>query len=75
MYLRDASERIRILHVRLGLLYYLATLKQLSHTGSCDNLALMRTNLMNSVDEGRGKSVVGIQRHGSNLVCPVAQTM
>ena len=73
--LRDASERIRVLHVRLRFLHNLAALEQLSHASRCDDLSLMRTYLMHSVGERRRESVVGVERHSRNLVCPIAQTM
>ena len=75
MNLRNTSERIRILHVRLRFLYNLAALEQFSHASRRDNLSLMRTHLMHCVGERCGESVVGIERHGSNLVSPIAQTM
>ena len=73
MHLRNTSERIRILHILLRLLHNLAALKQLAHTCSRGNLSLMRAHLMNSVGEGGCKSVVSIERHCSNPVCPFAQ--
>ena len=75
MNLRDASERIRILHVRLRLLHNLATLEQLSHASRRDDLSLVRTHLMHSVGERRRESVVGVERHSSNLVSPIAQAV
>ena len=73
--LRNASERIRVLHVRLRFLHNLAALEQLSHASRCDDLSPMRTYLMHSVGERCRESVVGVERHSRNLVCPIAQTM
>ena len=73
--LRNTSERIRILHIRLRLLHNLTALEQLSHASRRDNLSFMRTHLMHCVGERCCESVVGIERHGSNLVSPIAQAV
>ena len=73
MNLRNAAERIRVLNIRFGLLYYLTALKQLPHVCGCQYLTLVRSYLMYGVCERRHQSIICVERHGSNLVCPFAQ--
>ena len=73
MHLRNTSERIRVLHILLRLLHNLAALKQLAHACRRSYLSLVWTHLMNGIYERSRQSVVSVERHCSNPVCPFAQ--
>ena len=59
--LRDAAERVGILHVDLGLLDELAAVKQLAHASCGVDLTLVGTHGMNSVGERLDAAVIGLQ--------------
>ena len=75
MHLRHATERVRILHIHLGLPDQFAAFQQFGNPCSRPNLPLVRPNRVYGVRERLNSAVVGLQRHGADLVRPIAQTL
>ena len=75
MHLWDASERVWVLNIRFRSGCYLAALKQFEHSCCGVELSLVRTHHMNGLGEWREQSVVSVERHCGNSVCPVAQPL
>ena len=74
MNLRDAAERIRILHVNLRLSDDLTALEKLAETCCSIYLTLVCTYLVNLWIERLDTSVICLERHSSDLVCPVRKS-
>ena len=61
--------------MHFGLLDEFAAGEQFFHVCGCLELTLVGTNQVNGLGEGLDAAVVGVKRHGGNLVGPVAQAL
>ena len=68
MHLRDATERIRVLHVLLGLGYQFATRKQPAEILARLNLSAVRAYLLDAVHKRVDAAVEGFERQGGYQV-------
>ena len=75
MNLRDAAERVGILHVDLGLTDEFAAVEQLAHASGGLDLSLVGTHCMNGMGERLDAAVIGLERDGCDDVSPTAQTL
>ena len=73
MHLRDATERVGVLHIDLGLADEFAAVEQFAHAGCCLNLSLVGTHGMYGMGERLDAAVISLQRDGSNDIGPLAQ--
>ena len=73
VYLRDAAEAVRVLHMLLGPADKLAALQNLHEFLSRQNLSRVRAQVMRERQEGLDAPVVSVQGHGANQIGPFAQ--
>ena len=74
VHLRDATERIRVLHMLFLAGYHLAAFQEVTETLSGDNLSAVMTDLMNLVVERLDAAVESVQRDCANHIGEVLQT-
>ena len=75
VYLRYATEGIRVLHVFLRSAYYLAAFQQFKYIFGCADLTFVRPYAMRLRIEGLDAAVVGVDRHCCNPVRPSGQSL
>ena len=68
MHLRDATERVRILYVRLGTFDQFAACQQFTESLSCLDLSGMRAYLLDAIHKRVDASVEGFKRKSSYQV-------
>ena len=72
VYLRNAAERIRILHVCFGFFDDLTTSEKLGDASRRIELSLVRSHRMNSMVERFYPPIVGIKRQRRDAIRPLA---
>ena len=73
MHLRYATERIRVLHIRLCSLNYRTAFKQLAHGGGSGYLPTVRAHLVHGIGKRFNKAAICVERHCRNGIGPTAQ--